>query len=199
VDLVATLGGGDTNRTVRIYGTSAGEARRLVVEEEVDADGRLAVSVRPRANTTFVATYDGDASTSPARSAEVLVRVRPRATGRTVDADGRSGRFAIYDFSARCPSVPSTCPLFEVSTRPDLTGSTFHYLLQARVAGSWRTALEGDAQLGPGSAVVVYFSFPDRSAIGTPFRARAELPAGGGLAAARTGWSYFELRSGSAG
>ena len=194
-DLVATLAGGDTNRTVRIYGTRAGGTRKLVVEAEVDADGRLSATVAPRATTTYVAIYDGDASTSAARSEQVVVEVRPRVEGRMVHADARAGRYAIYDFSNRCPADPSTCPLFEISVDPDLTGSTFRYVLESRVDGSWRTALEGEAQLGLGSTVTVYFYFPDRSAIGTPYRARAELDAGDDHAAGTSRWSFFKLRA----
>lgn len=193
VRLTATLGGGDTNRTVHIYRLD-GDRRKLIAEEEVDRDGKLSVNDRPDFNTDYVAEYEGDGSTPPATSNEVTVKVRPRVVGRMLRADGRSGRYHLYDYTDHCPSDPRTCPLFGVTVDPPHYRATIAYELQVFEGGRWQSAITGEAPLGGDSAVIIYFSANSVQAIGVPARVRAQLPAHQDHAEGSSSWSYFRWR-----
>ena len=84
VTLTAHLAKHGTNDAVSFYKRPAGGARTLVRSAPVDADGNVAVTVRPRRNTTFDAVYAGDDVFSAAASSRVTVAVRVRIAGSLV-------------------------------------------------------------------------------------------------------------------
>jgi hypothetical protein len=191
VRLTATLGGDGTNRTVRIYRLD-GNRRKVIAEGEVNRDGKLSVLDKPDFNTKYVAELDG--SSPPVESEEILVKVRPRLIGRMLRADGRSGRYHLYDYTDRCPSDPATCPLFGVTVDPPHYRATIGYELQVFESGRWRSALTGEAPLGGDSEVIIYFSANGPQVIGVLARVRANLPAHQDHAEATSSWSYFQFR-----
>ena len=190
VRITATLGG-ETNGTVQIYRLD-GNRRKLIAEGPVDRDGKLSVLDKPDFNSDYVAE-SGEGS-SPVQSDEVTVKVRPRMIGRMLRADGRSGRYHLYDYTDHCPSDPGTCPLFGITVYPPHYRATVTYELQVFEGGRWRSAVAGEAPLGGDSAVVIYFSANSPRAIGVPARVRSQLPAHQDHAEGSTGWSYFQFR-----
>ena len=120
VKVVATLVGGDTNRTVSIWAVPHGASKQLLKKAEVDANGSLSVRHRPSRETAYYATYGGDIAWNPATSPTKTVRVVARWDVKIQGGYSTVGGVRLYHYSSRCgPQNQTGCPaaLFALEPR----------------------------------------------------------------------------------
>src|SRR6185437_10281804 len=127
--------------------------------------------VRPQADMTYWAVWDGDSTHSQTTSASTRVHVRgqihsPAQGGYTTRNGSRLSRYA-----RSCSGASHTgCPRFLAYASPLHPGKTLSFTVQGIVNGSWRTLLTGSHAAGSRSR-----------ADGPGTRRRPSAPTRGGL------------------
>ncbi len=163
------LGASYDNRTVAIYAQPYGGARTLVTSGAVNARGDFTGWYRITRNTSFSASFAGDARYAPAASGNVVgwshANVVEALSGyyTTVKQDG--GQWRVFHQSVQ--------PVFAVGVAPNKAGECAALTLQEYVGSAWRTvATDACSTLGSASTTAAQAKLTN--AVGHQFRIVAE-------------------------
>lgn len=199
VTLTAHLAKHGTNDVVSIYKRPVGGARTLVRSAPVDADGNVAVTVRPRRNTTFDAVYAGDDVFSPVASSKVVVAVRVRIAGNLSRFYATSGGYHLYHYSSSCVASGTHCPRYTVSVAPGHAGENVRLTLAFHSASGWVVVGRQAVKLNGHSTTRILLRYGGRAIIGQRYRLRAKFRHDTTNGGNTTAWAYFRVavRAGS--
>ncbi|QMU67544.1 Ig-like domain repeat protein [Streptacidiphilus sp. P02-A3a] len=185
--------GADHGSTVAVYAQPYGGARALVASGAVDARGDFTGWYRITRNTTFSASFAGDADDAPATSGTVVgwshADVVDTLSGYYTTVRQGGAQWRVYHQSAQ--------PVFAVGVAPDKAGECAASTLQEYVGSAWRTvATDACATLGSTSTTAVGATLTN--AVGHRFRAIAEyVPGATDTQNLSTygSWQYFLVRA----
>jgi hypothetical protein len=166
VTLTAHLAKHGTNDAVSFYKRPAGGARTLVRSAPVDADGNVAVTVRPRRNTTFDAVYAGDDVFSAAASSRVTVAVRVRIAGSLSRFYATIGAYRLYHYTSGCVTRGTHCPRYTVSVAPGHAGEHVRLRLAFHSASGWVVVGRQAVKLNAHSTTRIVLRYANRAIIG---------------------------------
>ena len=184
------------DQVLHIYGKPHGGTFSLLTSEVIDANGEVSLTLTPRKHTSYRARFLGDQQYFPAISITKTVSVGVVVRGALEQVDGRSGAYAVYDFTASCPGRGRGCPTFGITVVPNHEGERVCFSLQLRIGGSWRTAISClRVHLSPRSRATAVFIYADRGVIGIPTRVRASFAGDGDHLGGKSAWSYFKVRA----
>jgi hypothetical protein len=150
--VTAHLSGGATNRMVSLYAQPTGQARRLLTQGNVDANGDISASVRLDRRTTLVATYAGDDAfdgVTTAKTVTVRARLTARLIGGTLGSDG----ITTVKVAAR--------PTVAVSVAPNHAKECVRVGIQFYGAGKWWPSSSPCLTLDQYSRARFKFAAPD--------------------------------------
>ena len=183
------------NDVVSIYATPHDGATTLIASGPVDAAGELSADLRRSRRTSFHATWSGD-SEHPAGglSDSRTVRVHASLRGRLDGHFSTVGKYRLYRFTNACPRRGRGCPTYVATIAPDHSGERLHFMLQLRIRGRWRTALDFGARIPPANRIVERFVYRDASIVGVPARVRTTFKGDVDHLSTRTPWAYFKVR-----
>lgn len=180
--VTVTLAAGTTNRSVSIYATPYGSAKKLVTTVQVPVGQSKTVSVAVHKRTTLSATNPGDEQYDAA-SASATVKVAARVTPKVFNSKGRAGKYYLFGPRARA--------LLGALVSPNHGGQCLYFRLQFLVP-SGRTIVSKCIKMTPKSVAGAYVDgHPDL--IGVPFRMRAEWRGDTANLAARSAWRYMKF------
>jgi hypothetical protein len=166
ITVKAHLHGGTTNRIVRIFGQPVGGRKQLLKKGTVNQDGNLIVKTRPSRNTTYVATYAGEAAWTSDTSDPVTVTVSARWSGRAIGGYATTNGFRLYHFSSVCRTGTSTvCPAALFSLAPNHAGRVV-YFYGRYCKGGRCVADRGKYRLNKKSQVTVHIFYSSVAVIG---------------------------------
>lgn len=184
------------DQVLHVYVKPYGGTFSLLTSRVVDANGEVTVTLSPRKHTSYRARFLGDKQFFAATSVTKTVSVGVVARGDLKHVDGRSGGYALYDYSASCPSRGRGCPTFGVTVVPNHAGKPVCFTLQLRTGGTWRTAISCfRLRLSSRSTATAFFVYTDRGVIGIPTRVRASFAGDADHLGGKTAWSYFRVRA----
>jgi hypothetical protein len=129
------LGVTDTNRSVSVYETIAGEPRQLIWSGAADP-GSVTFSPSFKRNTTFTAVFSGDARylpTTVTRAIKVDVTVAAALRGYYKSAKVSGTAYRVYHHTGTVKDA--------VTVTPDKRGECVRLLVQKYSRGSWRADL----------------------------------------------------------
>jgi hypothetical protein len=193
VTLTAHLGVHGANGAVSIYRHPARGTRTLVRTAEVDADGNLSVTVRPRKSTTYDAVFAGDEVYRPAASPRVKVLVRVQIAGTLSRFSATSGAYRLYRYSPSCASSGTGCPRYTVTVAPGHAGEKVRLTLAVLSSSGWVVAGHSSLTLNRRSRARILLRYADRSVIGLRIRLQARFAGDAANAANSTAWSYLRV------
>ena len=180
-NVTATLKGGKTNKTVKIWALPYGKHSGTVVAHgKVNRKGHFTAKLKPKKNTTFWATYDGDASWQPSISSGHRTLVHVVVKGKLSGYYATSGRNHLFHSSSRI--------LYSATVTPPHRGACITFVLEIKTSSGWRYGTACFAQNRRGTAAVIVRNprLGRQYRIGAAFTDPAHAPGG-------TTWSYFEV------
>jgi hypothetical protein len=184
------------DQVLHVYAKPYGGTFSLLTSEVVDANGEVSVTLTPRKHTSYRAEFLGSLQYFPATSITKTVSVAVVARGALKQVDGRSGGYALYDYTASCPDRGRGCPTFGVTVIPNHAGKRVCFTLQLRISGSWRTAISCfRLRLSSRSTATAVFVYANREVIGIPTRVRASFAGDADHLGGKTAWLYFKVRA----
>jgi hypothetical protein len=198
VTITAHLGTASTNQTLSIYRSSPTSATPvLVASGPVDANGNLTFTQAPVHNARYTAVWTGDANYAPPQPAPgVTVSVKEVTHIRTFRRPYRvsSGGYRLYHYHSSCASRRHTaCPSFQGYAKPGQARTRFHFLLEFKYRGRWRSAVSGYIRSGKYGIVNLFFSYRNRSIIGIDFRLRFSMPTNASNVGTVSPWLYWRV------
>lgn len=193
--ITAHLATATTNRIVKIYRRPvSGGSAVLVTSGSVGAAGNFSVTVKPKADMTYWAVWDGDSTHSQTSSASTRVNVRvvihsPAQGGYTT----RSG-YRLYHYAKSCSGSSHTgCPRFVAYASPLHPGRTLSFTVQGVVNGSWRTLLTGSHVAGSNGRLLLTIYYSSRAVIGHRQRIRFSMKADADHVGNTGTWTNFKV------
>lgn len=166
VTITAHLNGGSQNKTVTIWAVPAGGTKQKLRQAEVNGSGNLSVPHAPTRNTTYYATYGGDAYWEADTSASKVVEVVPRWSTKIIGGYATVHGVRLYHYSSKCgPTDATGCPAATFTLGPNHAGQRVSY--QGRYCKNGNCVDDsGTYRLNSKSKVYVYIYYGDSSAIG---------------------------------
>ncbi len=183
-----------TSKELSIFAKPAGGTYGLIGTGVVDAAGDLSVNVTMREKTTFVAKFLGDDVFSLTISATRTVNVVPIVTGSMIGEYGRSGAYALYHYTRKCPGDGRGCPTYTTKVVPNHRGKPVCFTVQVYANGAWRTSISCfRLRLNAQSKATASFVYGNRAVIGVRVRVRATFEGDADHTDAASRWSYFKV------
>jgi hypothetical protein len=159
----------------------------------LDANGRATVSYLPRRNTVYTASFDGLAPYLPSAGVSRSVTVLPIIKGRLSTADGRSGPYHLYRYSATCARTHGRgCPSFTATVIPNHHGKYVYAAVQQHTTRGWRTVVVWRKSLSALSRARFPIAYINSSVIGKSFRMVAVFK--GDIDHGGVQWGYWYFR-----
>ena len=180
VTLTAHLAAWGTVRTVSVWKRPYGGSTSLVARGSVGARGGFSVSYRPTRNTTFWATYAGDAKYVSAASPVHTVSVRVIVHGALSGFYATSAGYHLYH--------SGTNPLYTAAVIPVHVHKCMTFVLEKYTSSGWLYATKCFATNvhGTAHAYLIGLARGARYRIGAAFQDADHVAAG-------TTWSYFRV------
>jgi len=166
IQVKAHLRGGSTNREVSIFSQPVGGHRQLLKKGAVNSRGDLVVKIRPSRNTSYLATYAGEAAWKSDTSGWVAVTVAGRWSGKVIGGYATASGYRLYHYSSTCLKGTSTvCPAAVFTLAPNHAGLSVSFLGRYCKAGTCVTDT-GRYRLNKKSQVTVHIFYGSRQVIG---------------------------------
>ena len=171
------------NDQVTIYATPYGQGKRAIATVLLDAAGNFALTVRPRARTTYVAEWTGDGPYPAVLSPQRTVGVRAVANLRLLGWFGRSGATKLYR--------RGTNPSLVAWVNPAHVGRRIVLQLQARrPGGPWSSPATASFRIGAtGRVRVVITGLPSN----LTYRVRSQFRADADHLGSFSPWNVFRF------
>ena len=183
-----------TNKTLEIQAKPAGGTYAPMASGEVDVNGDLLVTFKPKKTMNYIATFAGDEHYRAATSIAKKVSVAAAVTGTLVGAYGTNGKYKLFHYTSRCPRSGRGCPVYSMKVAPNHAGKAVCAFLQALVKGSWRTLTECVRvrlnSLSRAAAIIVYGG---PGVIGVPLRVRTLFEGDKDHIGAASPFAYFKI------
>ena len=181
------------NDQVSIYRTAAG-GQTQVISGSVDGDGDYTATVTLSRNTTFTASYAGDAAFAPAESPNRNVHVRVHITGALIGGYATRSGYRLYHYNPTCAQSGRNCVPYTATVLPNRAGACVYVHGQMYRNGAWRNSFTTRCtKLGPRSRARITAGYDSRAIIGRRLRIRAEFRSDAINAAANSAWSRFKI------
>jgi len=180
--ITARLSAWGTNRRVTIWKQPHGGKAKPVASGNVGGTGAFSVTVAPKKNTTYWATYGGDSayvkSTSPNRAVTVHVIVRGAISGFYAS----SGGYHLYHSGVH--------PVYQASVTPAHPGKCTTFVLEVHRSNGWYYTTQCFAMNRKGRATVYLkgLKIGKHYRIGAAFQDKDHGPGG-------TAWAYLRVTS----
>jgi len=174
---------GTESRHVAIYATPYGGTKTLVKSDAVDSQGRLTATVKPKAKTTYSATFLGSEKYEPATSSgtTVLVRAITKAVlGGYYRTSGTNKLFHLGRLVKQTGSVV-----------PNHARKKLKFIAQRRRNGAWRTLAVASFRMRANGAVSAYFA----PRVKASYRVRNEFAGDIDHLGSVSPWRYFKVTS----
>ena len=186
-----------SNETESIYETPFGGTTKLLLTGVADGSGDLSVTVKPSKDTTFSATWSGDADHPAGGMSDVVpVGVRPVVNSKMTKSYARAGKYHLYHFTTRCPLAGRGCPVFDTKVIPNHAKKCIEFLVEQQPAARWKVIEDTDCSqfsLNAKSAASVVFLYGSPKVIGIRFRIRSLFPHDADHLSAQSPWEYFKI------
>ena len=183
VRLTATLTGPPAGQTILIERIVGGEPT-VVAGCVTGSDGRCSVTVEPRRNSTFRATFAGAGSWDASASQPVGVDVRAQVRASLRGSYDRAGRFLLFRRSDRVT--------FVASVAPGRAGQRVWFPLAFNYGDGWRDGGTSSFRTDGDGRVLIYFA--PRSLPAGAYRIRAVTRAFRGVLGGASGIAYFRVK-----
>jgi hypothetical protein len=193
VVVTASLGAWAAGRTFRLYGVPLGGDKTLVATVRVGATGRLTATVRPRARTTYIAEFAGDAVYKAAQSTAIAVRVRGVLKIRVTGSYRSTGGARLFHYSTWCWTKHVLCPSFGATLSPAMTGEMVKFTIQERRGKSWRTLSGARFATDATGRSGAIWKYVGKSWIGRTLRVRVTYSGSTALAPATARTATFKI------
>ena len=167
---------GDEELTITAQPVGSGDQVLLV--DDVNDAGNLALQVTPNKTTTYVVSFAGDGAKEPS-SDQTLTQVKVKLSARLVDFRSRQGKYKVYPRGGR-----AKC---KIKVSPNHYGFSVNAYLQGFINGTWTTVDSGSAPLSPSSTQLVK-AF---GSSGIKARIRIEMVGHADHIGDRSPWLYF--------
>lgn len=166
IKVKAHLRGGSTNRDVSIFSQPVGGHKQLLKKGAVNSGGDLVVKTRPSRNTSYLATYAGEAAWKSDTSGSVAVTVAGRWSGKVIGGYATASGYRLYHYSSTCLKGTSTvCPAAVFTLAPNHAGQRVSFLGRYCKAGTCVTDT-GRYRLNKKSQVTVHIFYGSPQVIG---------------------------------
>ena len=166
IQVKAHLRGGSTNRDVSIFSQPVGGHKQLLKKGAVNSGGDLVVKTGPSRNTSYLATYAGEAVWKSDTSDSIAVTVAGRWSGKVIGGYATASGYRLYHYSSTCLKGTSTvCPAAVFTLAPNHAGQRVSFLGRYCQAGRCVTDT-GRYRLNKKSQVTVHIFYGSRQVIG---------------------------------
>jgi hypothetical protein len=172
---------------------TAGGVTSVLATAEIGNDLSYSTLVHPKQNTTYTATYAGDATHLPAKSVKQTLNVAPVITGALSGAYARNGSYRLFHYHASCASRASMCPLFSVRTIPNLAGKRVFAVVQQHTRRGWKSVVAFRKTLNKRSRATFNVRYANTTVIGHKYRLVAVYKGDTNHTAIAWGYWYFEI------
>ena len=166
VTVTSHLNGGFQNKTVTIWVVPSGGTKQKLRRGDVNGAGNLSVTHEPTRQTTYYATYGGDAHWVADTSPSKVVAVVPRWSAKIIGGYATVNGVRLYHYSSACgPTNATGCPATTFTLSPNHAGQRVYY--EGRYCKNGYCVNDsGSDRLNGKSQVFVYVYYGDSSAIG---------------------------------
>jgi hypothetical protein len=172
---------------------NAGGILSVVASGRVNTGGTFAFTAHPSQNTTFWATYGGDATHAPSQSGVHAVTVKPILSTVLSGWYGTSGGYRLYHYHSSCASAGTGCPVYTIKFTPSNPGHIVYAVTQIATSSGWKDAAKLQGTLGPKSTAAIRLRYYSTSVIGHNTRIQAVFTAGPKFGGTVSGFSYFRI------
>ncbi len=191
--VTARLSAFEQGSVIEIWALKPGGGRTLQRRHAVDDHGAVSVTVKPKANTTYVAESLRDDTFEAAETVKpVTVGVRPLVEASMVGSYATADGYRLYHYAARCPTSGARCPRFQGRVWPKHT-RCFVVRFQQQTRTGWNTIHDGCYLPDDTSQVALIVVYGDRRVIGQRFRMRTEFEGDDDHEPAVSPWAYFRV------
>jgi len=182
LELTAHLDPATTDtKLVSIYATPQGGTKTLVKSGNVDSNGNLVATVRPKKRTVYAATFAGDENDDAAESEAETVLVRAITTTVLRGFYGTSGRNRLYHVGQLIRQTGAVVP--------NHAGKNLKFVAQVLRNGAWRTVAAASFRIRANGSVTAFFS----SGLQRSYRLRNEFAADRDHLGDVSPWRYVKV------
>jgi hypothetical protein len=195
--ITAHLTTSTSNRVVKVYRKPVGGGSTvLVASGSVGPAGNFSVAVKPKADMTYWAVWDGDSTHSQTTSTSTRVNVRVQIHSPAQGGYKTQNGARLYHYARSCSGPSHTgCPRFLAYATPLHPGKTLSFTVQGIVNGSWRTLLTGSHAAGSNGKLRLTIYYSSRAVIGHRQRIRFSMKADADHVGNTGPWTPFEVTS----
>lgn len=185
---------GPDNALVSVYSTPANGRRHLIDRGHVNSHGVMTTSSRPTVNSTYQASFDGSTGWKPSKSGTESAIVHATWRAKSLQADGRSGKYALYDYTTSCHGPRYIgCPWEEFFLSPKHAGVPCSFTFEYLVHGHWHSTTYR-WRLTSKSNLLAVTSYSSPDIIGVAHRVRATFRGDKINGSATSDWVYWKVR-----
>jgi hypothetical protein len=170
------------SRSIKIYAKRAGGTAHLLVTDVVDDAGDLTIRVNPKVNTSYWATWDGDARYNARKGSAHLLTVHVIATGRLRGYAHVIHGIHFYNAGDTARYIGKVVP--------NHAGKRLLFSLQKRTNNGWASVDAAYFKIRKNGTVGVYLVNLKRNVV---YRLSVYLPADGDHGADRSSWSMLKF------